>query len=96
MTIPKKGSRTTRVDDLRYRWKANQSVKADITVFTAHLDKEPADSTLRVTMAVAHCDVVTPEVAENLIRGARGLGWNPLAKGLFEIDADQAIPILGG
>lgn len=92
------------MDGIQYRWMAKRRDDhphdphgpMTFLVFYAHLDKHPADSTLRVTLYERHVGrAVTPEVAVTLIRGARKRGWNPTTKGTYEIDSERAISVLG-
>lgn len=64
--------------------------------FICHADTHPSDSILEVQLWQAHCDVITPDIAEALILGARRAGWNPSAKGRFVIGPDDAAGLFQG
>lgn len=92
MTLPRKNSRTIRVDKVRYRWMPSlvRGSSPPIVAFICHEEKEPADSILEVQLWEAHCSIITPEIAEVLIREARRTGWDPTRKGKFMVGADAA------
>ncbi len=90
MTIPRKNSRTTTIDSVRYRWTVSRQEFDSATVlltFLAHEepscdpDHRPARRSpqpkLLATFAEKLCDVVTPSVATALIREALKKGWDP-------------------
>jgi hypothetical protein len=98
MTIAKKGSRTILVNDVQYRWVPAplRGCEPPMMSFLCHTDKEPSDSLLNVQMWEKHCSVVTPGVVETFIIEALKTGWDPSAKGVFQIGPDQAMRFFQG
>jgi hypothetical protein len=96
MTLARKGSRTVDVDGTRYRWMGGRSSKGQYSIdpvltLVAHVDKEPADSTLELKVYESHCDALTPEIVATFIRNAKHRGWNPASKGKFTIEPNVAL-----
>ena len=106
MTLPKKISRFTKIDTIRYRWTVTRQTFDSATVlltFLAHEDPSCDPTTrprrspqpkLRVTFSEKHCDVVTPAVAASLIRGGLKRGWNPRGTKDHTIGERAAIRLL--
>lgn len=97
MTLPRHHSRLITVDDRVFRWKPSpmRGYSTPKMGFLCHEESEPSKSTLKLTMWEEHCPVITPAVAESLIRGAMKHGWDPLSRGLHIIGPKIALTFLG-
>jgi hypothetical protein len=84
MALPKKISRVTTVDGVKYRWTVTRQEydQTAMLTFLAHEEQDAkagrtSHAKLRVTWAESHCDSVSPAIAIGLIRGGIKQGWNP-------------------
>lgn len=97
MTLPRKGTRTIKVDGTVYRWRATHGgpdfTPTMVTLHT-HVDKQPADSVLEVHVWTRHASILTPELVASLIRGALTHGWEPQSKGTFRLGPNDAARLL--
>jgi hypothetical protein len=106
MTIPKKTSRITTIEGVRYRWTVSRQTFDSSTVrltFLAHEDpscnppprsRHVPHSKLRATFNERHCDSVTPALAEALIRGGLKRRWDPRGAKDHNIGPLTAIKLL--
>jgi len=59
------------------------------THFFAHEDVPSHGALLTIEMDINVADIVTPPVAETLIRLGRKLGWDPGKSGKFSVSRDE-------
>lgn len=93
MTLPRKISRTITVDGTPFRWTARPGSGYDdvpfTTQFMAHEDVFRHGALLHAELDPNIADVVTPPIAETLIRLARKLGWDISKSGKFNLSKDE-------
>jgi hypothetical protein len=109
MTLPKKGSRIIRVDDVQYRWTVSRQAFDNNQVrltFLAHEERParnpfqqlftrtPPLPKLSVAFYESHCNVVTPSIAISFIRGGLEAGWDPRGTDDYFIKGHAATRLL--